>query len=106
MLEGLSPNQLLQGGATGLLALVVVFLTISIARGWMVPRIIVKQLYDAQEARVLKAEEREKITLEANGKLTDVVQVLSEQIHDNNEQGRTIIALLGALSTSRHQTGG
>lgn len=101
MLEGLTPNQLLQGGAAGLLALIIVFLTVAISRGWLIPRSVVKQIYEAQEARVLKAEERETLAQEANGKLTEAVQLLSEGIHDNNEQGRTMIALLQALSTRR-----
>lgn len=106
MLEGLSPNQLIQGGAVGLLALIVVFLTISVSRGWIVPRSTMEKLYEAQEARVSKAEEREKVWQDAATKWQETAHVLSGQLDQTLEQGRTMIALLNSIAATTRQRGG
>ncbi len=101
MLGGLSPNQLLQGGATGLLVLIVVFLVIAIARGWIVPRSTMEKLYEAQEARVAKAEERERIWQDTASKWQETAHTAAAALETNEEQGNTIIALLNSLNAAR-----
>lgn len=106
MIAGLSPNQLIQGGAAGLLALIVVFLSISISRGWIVPKSTMDKLYEAQEVRVAKAEEREKVWQDAATKWQETAHVVSHQLDETLEQGRTMIALLNSIAATTRQRGG
>lgn len=101
MLEGLSPNQLIQGGAVGLLALIVVFLVVAVARGWIVPKSTMEKLYEAQEARVAKAEERELVWQETASKWQEAAHTAASALEANTEQSQTMITLLNSIASTR-----
>lgn len=101
MPEGIvSPNSLIEGGATGLLALILVFLLFAWAKGWIVimSRSTFDKFQEVQDARIKAAEERESRWQEAAGKWQEAAAVLSNSQEDFLEQGQTMNALLSALN--------
>lgn len=98
MFWGLTPGQLVQGGAAGLLAIIFVFFTIAGSKGWFIPRSTLKELKDIQEARITKAEQREQVWQETAAKWQEAVGVLAENQRISLENDKTILALLTAIA--------
>lgn len=98
MLWGLTPSQLMQGGAAGLLGMMIVFLVYAGAKGWFIPQSTLKEIKDVQEARITKAEQREQVWQEAAAKWQEAVNVLAENQRISLENDKTILALLTAIA--------
>lgn len=97
----MSPRSLLEGGATGLLALILIFFLFAWAKGWIVvmSRSTFEEFKGVQNDRIKAAEDREARWQEAAGKWQEAASVLTENQEDFLEQGRTMNALLTTLTT-------
>ena len=87
-------------GPPGLTALAV----FAVIMGWLMPRLAVEKLMNAQELRISEALEREKHYREAAERLQLTVELQAKQLGETVEQGRLIIALLQSLQSAA--TGG
>lgn len=103
MLEGVSPALLAQGGAIGLLLLILVSLTGALWKGLLYTRPQVDQLLEIQNGRVKTAEEREAKTQLLADKWQETAQTVLSNKEDSLEHQRLIISLLQSVQTAQNR---
>lgn len=97
MLEGIPASVYLQGGAFGLLLLLVTLLFLALKNGILIPKISLDKIEAAAEARAKRAEEREDIWRQSADNWRETAHLATQQASDMTEQSRIIIELLNSI---------
>lgn len=97
MLEGIPASVFLQGGAFGLLLLLLTLLFLGLKNGTLLTKISLDKLESSAEARVKKAEEREETWRQSAENWRATAHLATQQVNDMAEQSRTIIDLLNSI---------
>lgn len=106
MLDGLSPSVLAKLGPWGLLILVMTVLTVSLIRGWLIPKSTVEKNYQILEGQATKAETREAVWQQAAMTWQATAQEAVANREEQLEQGRTLIQLLSSVPRGTGRRGG